>query len=200
MNWFQRYGIPGAYFVTLSAAWLFALLSPQAREILDKDLCPSVLVALAALIFIPVGYIISILAQWVYLKCKCLGVHRAAVRRADVRFPNHRDCEPWLEAHTLLLTTLLDRIPLHHSSFIRDWVARRTDVMAINGSLIMATFLAPVVLAIGLCPELSLRCTIGVVIGPILVSLAVLAVTCLSYLVLREQVIEVITGVYRRFR
>ena len=66
MNWFQRYGIPGAYFVALTAAWLF-VLSPQTRAVVDGD-HTAALVGLAVLVFLPIGYVISVLGQVIYLR------------------------------------------------------------------------------------------------------------------------------------
>ena len=196
MNWFERYGIPGAYFVGLMAAWVYALYP----DILRHQVCHNSpwLIGLAAIAFLPIGYIISILGQLLYLNCRCLGVHRAAARRAKVF--KGLDYEPSLEAKSLLLSALRTEIPVNTHLYMRDWISRRADVMSINGSLIIATVLAPIfAICVLLCLRLSFTCTCTVCILTS-VSVGVLILLCCSYCVLRKQVIQVITRVFRTYR
>jgi len=140
VNWFERYGIPGLYFVGLLAGWLYAFY-PQ---IICSNTLPGLIAALIA-ISLPIGYILSIIGQTLYLKLKWLGVHGAATDRVN-KETGRLNCddstrdEAVIEARTLLLTTrgpFLDPIKTH--KYMRDWIARRMDVIAINQSLIVAT-------------------------------------------------------------
>ncbi|MBI2287845.1 MAG: hypothetical protein HYU83_02500 [Chloroflexi bacterium] len=68
MNWFERYGIPGLYFVALMAGWIYAFF-PQAVPFIHLkhfDWMTGLIAALVA-ISLPIGYIISIISQAVYL-------------------------------------------------------------------------------------------------------------------------------------
>lgn len=186
MNWFQRYGIPGAYFIGLSMAWAHAFYSCMFQRIFNK-VDGTELILLAAIIFIPIGYVISVFQQWIYLKCKCLGMHRAGinlprkeamkkaekkakmyiklarkkkykeknktlrdkakniVNKTNERFPECRYNDATNEVDVLLLSVnrvMRKKIEIEVLKFAQLWVNKRTDVVAINFSLIIATVLS----------------------------------------------------------
>ncbi len=186
MNWFQRYGIPGAYFVGLMVSWVYS----SCPHLLENQAFPSPqwLLALAAIAFLPIGYVISILAQLLYLNLPCLGVHRRAAKKAKV-FPGF-NYEPSLEAQTLLLSALTEGITVSTHQYIRNWIARRMDVSAISLSLITANFIA---IVIACFTELEFHPP-----AIVFLSLVTLVMFC-SIVVLRRQIIEVIAGVYQRY-
>lgn len=207
MNWFQRYGIPGAYFVALIATWAY-LSYPQIMQCYN----PSVLVALIVIGFLPIGYIISVVEQLIYLSWRryltrwrnlrgWLGVHGAAMDRLKVAFLGFRGDEPIqdeaiIEARTLLLTALADGIPVSTHRYVRDWIARRADVSAINLSLIVANVFAIFV-------ALTALCISGKWLPPVILlafCILVISVMVCSIRVLRRQIVEVISGIYRRYR
>lgn len=229
MNWFQRYGIPGAYFVALSAAWVFAL-SPQARAILAVDNNHTgALAGLAVLIFLPIGYVISIFGQVVYLSWRCCfprwrwlrrlrgclgGVHGRAADKAKVKFLgfcSDKPCnkpldkltedEAIIEARTHLMTfsaALREKNSVSTHQFMRDWISRRMDVVAIDFSVILATLIAPVV---ALVLSASCQQPDGDAVWIVLTfSVIVMAVMVCSMRVLKRQVVEVIAGIYRIYR
>lgn len=77
------------------------------------------------------------------------------------------------------------------------------DVVAINQSLILATFLASVLAGIiAFCAERSNQeaSSAIVIIGLGAVSIAVILVMLFNIGVLRRQIIEVIAGIYRTYR
>jgi len=204
LNWFERYGIPGLYFVGLMAGWVYAFC-PQIIRWENLDTLLGLIAALIA-ISLPIGYIVSIIGQSVYLRW--LGVHGAAMDQL-VREPegSNRDeptrDEAIIEARTLLLTAhglFLD--PTNTHRYIRDWIARRMDVIAINQSLFLATLLAGIIaiIAFVICRlQPGPPSAIAVIILSI-ISVAVILAMILSIRILRRQVIEVIAGIYRTYR
>ncbi len=196
MNWFQRYGIPGAYFVVLLVTGLYALY-PGIVQFWDRQTA----VGLALLAFLPVGYVISIFIQWRYLVG--FGTHRAAMDRLRIPglgFPDDPTAanEGIIEARTLLLVTLhTNAIPLDAHKFIRDWNARRYDVIAINRSIIAANILAFAVFVLAFFFS-GIDWRWPWVFAPLIVS--VILIMWLDNRILRNQIIEVIAGVYRRHR
>ena len=207
MNWFQRYGIPGAYFVGLMAGWVYAFNPDLWKNQAFSD--HQWLLALAAIAFLPIGYVISIFGQVVYLNWRrCfaryrwlrgwLGFHGAAMDTAGVKFLGFRDDQPTqyeaiIEARTLLLTALTKRIPVRTHQYIRDWIARRMDVVAMNQSIFSATLFAMIIAVVFFRP-FQYSIALAVLSG---ISTFVIIVMIVSIMVLRRQVIEVIAGIYR---
>lgn len=76
MDWFKRYGIPGAYFYGLTLAWLYVLYP---CVISDNT---NVFFALATITFLPIGYLITNFQYSLYLKCRCKGLLRKAKEKA----------------------------------------------------------------------------------------------------------------------
>ncbi len=207
MNWFERYGIPGAYFVSLMAIWIYAIRPDLFKN--EACLSPELLAALAALIFLPSGYVISIIGQSVYLNWRscfirlrfgrlrgCLGFHGAALDSLDPA-NQYRD-EAIIEARTLLLTASRNGpLSVNTHRYMRDWIAKRMDVVAINLSLLLATFLAFIITLILLSFARGLSLT---AIIPFIISILVIIAMVYSIVVLRRQVIRVIAGIYRTYR
>lgn len=206
MNWFERYGIPGAYFIGLMAGVLYAFYPNLFKE-LGNGSDYKWLLALAAITFLPIGYIISILGQAVYLnwrrwfwKCRWLrgwlGFHGAAMD--SLKKDESKDeskHEAIVEARTLLLTaSRKGYLSVHTHRYIRDWIARRMDVVAINQSVIWATVLAIIVARV----FLGVPCRMA--IEPLIVLIFIIVVMVWSIIVLRRQVIEVIAGIYQTYR
>lgn len=208
MGWFQRYGIPGAYFAGLVITGMYAFLYPE----VGKDWDARAVVGLGVILFLPVGYIISIASQALYLygvweRLRVVQrVHSAAMKRIGIVFPGFLDNlgdrqgpkEEIVEARTLLLTALDTRtIPFESNRFIRDWIARRIDVIAINSSIIMASMLAIVIFLI---LYILFRATFQWEWLGAFASIMVAAVlaTLLANRVLQRQIVDVIAGLYRR--
>ncbi len=233
MNWFERYGIPGAYFIGLMTAWVFAFHPNLIKQLASPD--PQWL-GLAVITFLPIGYIISIASQVIYLNWRrCfpgsllqgwLGFHSAAMDRLNIldstltqnerdkviNERNERD-EVIIEARTLLLSASKHGpLNVEAHKYTRNWIARRMDVVAIDQSLIIATFVAPffaVIIAVIIYALRLGRPSHFVVVFPLIISgiailgfisFIVILVLILSILTLRRQVIEVISGIYRTYR
>ena len=168
------------------------------------------LLGVAGITFLPIGYIISIIEQSVYLNWRrrlwgCprirrwLGFHGAALDNA-VPTNQERD-EPIIEARTLLLTASRNGpLSVDTHLYIRNWIARRADVCAINLSLIVATFLAGIVALVLYLKLLGDDTSWGAVGILAIISVFVILVTLCSYSTLRRQLIEVVAGIYRTYR
>ena len=211
MNWFERYGIPGLYCVSLIAGWIWAI-SPQVESLDSQPGLWALLVAIS----LPLGYVISILGQWCYLQWAWprIGLHREAMireyrveRRLIAKSGENAeasDDEAIIEARTLLLTSRPSTLERDHSvdvqSFIRNWIARRMDVIAINQSIIVATIIALIVaiVVIWITPKLEFAWSWGeLALG--FTCVIVLWIMCVSRRTLGRQVVEVIAGVYREY-
>jgi multisubunit Na+/H+ antiporter MnhF subunit len=213
VNWFERYGIPGLYFVGIITGWVYAFC-PQIICWEDLDTLFGLIAALIA-ISLPIGYVISIWGQFVYLnwrRClygcgRCLrgwlGFHGAAIDRVGIPspdFPIYDEAD--IEARTLLLSSSWGPFNVDTHEYMRNWIARRMDVIAINQSLFWATIFAGVIaiIAFVICRlQPGPSCSTAIVILSI-VSIAVILTMVLSIWVLRRQVIEVIAGIYQTYQ
>jgi len=203
MNWFERYGIPGAYFVGLTSIWIFAMCPdlPLVAQAHNFDL--QWIAAFAAIIFLPIGYVISVFGQTLYLNGKFFGwrgCHTKALKRTggNISLSLSTNNEAINEAMALLRSTILPPFNIETQQYVRDWIARRMDVLAIDQSLFIATILAAVV---GACMFLfGSRQNSGlalIVLG--IVSVIVLLITSWSICTLRRQVIIVIKDIFRKY-
>lgn len=142
MNWFQRYGIPGAYFIGLTIAWVYTIYGKIPT--LDCKVHGEILIGVMAIIFIPIGYIISITQQMLYLACPFLGIHSSAMNRKN-RNKIYKKCkccvEPKLEALSLIKTVQSEN-SMVAADHVRNWINKRMDIVAINSSLIVATIVS----------------------------------------------------------
>jgi hypothetical protein len=208
MGWFQRYGVPGGLFLVLAMAWASVLydFARAAPGLPDKTL----IAAAAAISFVPIGFVLSTLGLFVYLKCG--GVHQEALKKLKGQagweaqllslFPEQCRAEPKLEVLSTLL--VVDGIlSLEMERFARDWVSRRMDVIAICRSVMIATLVAPV--AGFVLPFIFLRQP-----WPMWAwgnwtfwSLAALSLVLSVYMfwgeqLLRDQVSDLIAGIFKR--
>lgn len=205
MNWFERYGIPGSYFIASMAGWVYALYPSIWNPHTSRDL--QSLVALAAVIFLPIGYVISILSQTVYLNWRrcfagCpplrgwLGFHGAALDTISISGAPLD--EAVIEARTLLLTaSRKGPLTIDTHLYMRNWIARRMDVVAINHSIIWATVFAGIIALVAHILQPGSPSDIAVIV--FIISAAVVKVMILSIGIMRNQVIEVIAGIYRTY-
>jgi hypothetical protein len=137
MNWFERYGIPGFYFVLLVAAFYYIIFGPPC----DQDIILTALgIALSA--SLPIGYILVIFSQRLFY-CDRFPwrVHSEAWKAAK----NDADIgkEWWVEAEATILGRwkCSDKDKIEKGKWLQEWFAKRFDVLAINSALILATFL-----------------------------------------------------------
>ncbi len=200
MNWFERNGIPGAYFWGLVIGWIWAispcLLTQTENSFRDIGV-------IAGVSFIPAGYILSAFQQCLYLWLPCLGMSRSALRKANKQFSPAVEDEPVIEAHTVILTTKTDKLEdiekLKRYEWLREWVRKRMDFISIDFSLIIATPLA-LIAAFAYCLLIS---TVQIEFMRFLLVGITSTVICLiiwwNNKLLRKQVIIVIKDCYERF-
>jgi len=194
MNWFQRYGIPGAYFLVLTIAWVIAF---SGRTKINTDLDFDVLIALSVITFLPVGYIISIFQQWIYYTKKSLGMHREATIRASSP-PFFPDVEANIEAYSLKLIWDYNQRKLDKHKFFNEWVRRRMDVITINFSLLIATPLSPLIASFITYVYFKWNPQLLQILFILIISFAIYLAVHSSRTILREQVIEVLVDIYKR--
>ena len=212
MAWFQRYGIPGTYFWGLSILWVFVLFPCQLNSLNIKTL--QIIVGIAGATFLPVGYLISILQQIIYLwpKKPWLGITGRAIKKSKLFIDTH-EREYLLEAEACLFVMSKKRqfvgtpppdyreeINVESQRFFQDWIRNRNNVIAINLSLIVATVLA--VLSVLLVPKFCLEWQyqpsgLWLVLFAIFVSIFVLVISYCSWRILRREIIRVEAGIYK---
>lgn len=212
MNWFQRYGVPGVYFLGLLVLWTVAFYHRPISSLNIGDRTVQAVLGVVAISFLPVGYLISILQQIIYLRSQRLGITTRAIRRANVFRDDsiRRNHQYWLEAEACLVEVGQWRrgenngaqprqnFNVEMSKFFQDWSRSRNNVMAINGSLILATFLAPAIVALVLkIFGLSLQFDFNWCILGFLISLGIILVSVFSWSILSHEVVRVEAGIYR---
>lgn len=204
MDWFKRYGIPGAYFLALLVAWLYAFFTgcPLRAE-------PKELVQLGLFLFLPVGYIISVLGQLCYLKAKGGGLHTEAARRTEVVFVK-KVCknlcsESELEAYSTLNAAINNsdngknkNISLNSQIFIQEWIRKRMDVVTINRTIEIATvlaFYAAVIVGL-LSGGFNVQVSVQHIVLLVIVSAIILLIMRRGRRTLEEQIAIVISGAW----
>lgn len=154
MNWFERYGVVGGYFLLLLIMWGYAI--SDIKNFFDPNNQFSFAVSLFGLgSSLPFGYLISIFSQALYyhnLSGRQIHNEISEIIRNNNEFQgkiNLRD--DFLEAKNEAIITCWDRIGFERKSFksLDSFATKRFAVISINKSLILATLLAP--LCIVLC-------------------------------------------------
>jgi hypothetical protein len=199
MNWFQRYGMPGAYFFVLTMAWVIALSDLTIKNI-DSE-TGDIIVALAVITFLPLGYIISIFQQWFYYRFAPLGMHKIAKSLALFDLPvffDSSDEEPDIEADSINPMWDDDQVTLYKRKFFNEWFRRRMDVVAINFSLYTGTLLSPIIAITITITYLEWEHQLNQVYCVAAISLLLLMIIIGSMKVLRGQIIRVLVHVYQR--
>ena len=227
MNWFQRYGISGAYFIGLTIAWVYALYHYMVLSIFEK-IDVNILIATVAILFGPIGYILFVFQQWLYLLCPGLGIHSAVKRgfnkktcredakskndednvkkskrdiRKDIRKKNKGLTELVVEPEMLLKTMKIEEVK-NEIIYVREWIHKRMDVMAISATLSLATAISFAFAFI--IPKYvfhwDYQFDIGTGVLLIVLSAIVLFVLIINYFALRNQLIKVTAGIEDKIR
>ena len=200
MGWFQRYGIPGAYFCGLSIIWLAAFYPCQFGELIKCELSFKIAAGVLAGSFLPIGYLLSVIGQIFYHIIPGLGIDTRARRRAHVRLQSL--FSRWLEyrqeaitVHQIMTTTAFS---LDQIKWLLELMSKRMDMIVINSSLILATIVAPLV--VGLFPKIY---GLNVQIDPqwrllaCIVSVSVFIVSSVSWGILTSQQVRVMAEVLK---
>jgi hypothetical protein len=201
MNWFQRYGIPGAYGCGMSLIWFSAFYHCRFTEMLADDRTVATLGAVLAGIFVPVGYFVSLLGQILYHLIPGLGLDTQARRLAGIRFPRWRD--RWLEyrqeAISVYQVVTTSAFPLDHIKWLLGWMGRRMDMVVINTSIVLATPIALIaILSLGPIFGFRIQVDRGWCLLGALLSIVVLILTVGSLLILRKQLVDIEAHVLSR--
>lgn len=197
MDWFKRYGITGSYFLILILAWLFVLYPCKMQNIDTKNLFGFIAIA-----FLPIGYIITILQQSIYLSFKCLGLHRKAKNNAMFEFPGKPDCEPIIEVYSTF-SIIHEWIELKYQKHFQDWIRRRMDVLVISSSILTATLISPLcVIALRYLvfreKEQFLNLNYHYIL--IVVMILISAIMFWNIILLRIQLTKLLTKIYKKYR
>jgi len=199
MRWFQRYGIPGGYFLLVLTLWMLVFYPCRITEI--KNDGGINLVGITAISFIPIGYCLSVLAQFLYLIIPKLGTVGIAINQSKVftdESKNNLKKEHLKEVHSLFYVIKNGENKIEQQKMLQNWVANRNDILTINLSLLLATITVPMLAYLG--PEILLDWTFqpnmkGVFfLGGLSVVLSLVFI--FSYRILRQQNVELIKGWY----
>ena len=138
MNWFERYGIIGIYYIALSSILLKCLSS---ISIPDENI--EIIIAIGAGLSLPIGYILSILSQNIYyILPKWFQIHKKACEEIN-SLSNLKEIH--LESKLAIITRLdcPDSTPtLEQYKWLQDYTRKRWDVLAISSSMFWATIIA----------------------------------------------------------
>jgi len=150
MNWFERYGVVGAYFIIINSVWVFfnnTMLTEFKSFAFSHNGIATLTVGFLGLLILPLGYIFSILGQLAYYR-SLLGkqVHKECFfkLKEDSRVKEEMNIsvadaqseeivENKMSAY-VRLNLNADRI-----KHLREFTSKRFDVMSINGSIIVAS-------------------------------------------------------------
>ncbi len=142
MNWFERYGIVGFYYVILSICWLRIFSGNWDWVIVQNS---TTIIAILAGISLPAGYLINILSQNIYyILPEELKVHKTACKDIP-SLPNYYD-EKCIESYLAIKQRLLssNNNNIENLKWLQGYVRKRWDVLAISSSMILATNLAAI--------------------------------------------------------
>jgi len=166
MNWFQRYGIPGAVFWIFLILWIGAFhncVIPDA--ICSTDIEKAKIIAgIAAGTFLPIGYLLSVIGQLIYHLCPNFGIDTKARRTKATETIEDSSISnlEWKQEMCSVCKTISylqkskkqngnNRLELDDIKFVLEWMSKRMDMIVINLILILAVlvaFLLPVILGL----------------------------------------------------
>lgn len=206
MNWFERYGIVGGYFLFIFIGWL--LLTSNISDISNIRTGIELSNAIfAAASILPFGYLISILSQFLYYwrfggRQIHVEIGEMIRRNSNCQSIINLDAQPDEATNESIITFFVRMLlfkcdDLKNFKYLAKFTTRRFDVISINNSIILATFLAPIASFIAImCLRESLQ---GIffnynqvsLISASFFSCLVLLVAKLSNNILNKQIISV---------
>ncbi len=151
MNWFERYGVVGGYFLFVLMMWLNAI-SDITINFGDAEK----ILGLASIL--PFGYLISIFSQYLYYTGfygRTIHNEIGEIIRNSKEFQKHIELrEAFSEEENETIITCWVRMKLFNSKlesfrFLANFATKRFDVISINNSLIIATIMAPLTVVLG---------------------------------------------------
>jgi len=206
MNWFERYGIVGAYFFVITFIWLICC-----KLIALDDSYIQLIIWLFASSILPFGYILSIFSQWCYYKLPYTRKFHKEIFNNITEGSSHKKklkklglykcCE---ESKTEAIITVYDRteelIKVDQMELLKPQCTKRFDVIAINNSIILSTILSLIIYSLVACFTLLVPCfTKGISIEiyhllipiPFIFSAILILIMLVSSKVLGDQIIEI---------
>lgn len=140
MNWFERYGIVGTYFLGILS---LALLGLDYFNLFDAKSNAHAIVALFAFLILPVGYIICLVSQvFYYFGVNGEQIHKSVIDelgdndRKDLAIPNNAK-----ELEMEIILTIKHRLSKNCSQiqFLSSFATKRWDFLALNSALRLST-------------------------------------------------------------
>ena len=213
MTWFQRYGFAGAYFWGLLILWLAAFYNCELQHILTGD-AAKIVGAIAAASFLPIGYFSSILQQNFYLKWRWppLAITPRAMKKANVFSSDSIKKQYYILEAEACLVVMGEKInnnnvqdnkkpdpDVDKQRFLQDWIRNRNNVMAINGSLMIASVLAFIIAVSVPYPLLKweMQFELRWFLFAFFVTVFVFLILLFSWYILSEEVVRVEAGIYK---
>ena len=153
MNWFERYGIVGTFFIAMIGAWLFFLFPEVCKALLNSNKT-NYIVSFAGLSFLPFGYIIMVFSQRYYylvnqkkrIHCRYWQDLPKNQRERILNFELGDNLEAFdasSEAQVEAILAYYDRMYIQdtdRNKFASTFATKRYDMIAINNGLTWAIF------------------------------------------------------------
>lgn len=140
MNWFERYGVVGTYFLLLSLLWT-KCFNPVEMKVGENYFLP------LSLAILPLGYTITIISQWLnYRGGGGNRIHRQILKdskRTTLKLHDNIKDEDMVEVALTAHIRLNTSLDINRIQYFASFATKRFDVLAINRSLILATWLSP---------------------------------------------------------
>jgi len=146
MNWFKRYGIVGANFLFVVTLWFKSISSFSLTKGQE-----TLVVALFTFTFLPIGYLLSVISQFLYYK-KLSGhcMHQKFIKndlddsiRQKLNLENMYSEEIIAESILTCRLRLDDTNNLDRIKYLAEQVTKRFDVIAINKAIILSVLISP---------------------------------------------------------
>ncbi len=152
MNWFERYGVVGSYFLIMVSLWIFGFsIEPQfATEHIAEVTTPlKNLGAIFALLVLPSGYLISVFSQLLYyLEDRLFDskdqMHKSVASEIPALEGLREKTEAEIEAIMTIWVRYFNRANSEKIEYTSSFSTRRFAVIAINKSLALASTISPI--------------------------------------------------------
>lgn len=194
MDWFKRYGIPGACFWGFLILWIRALYRCRIGNIINDDAVMRVVIAGIIGSFLPIGYLVSILGQILYLVIPCIGFDTNSRRRAGVFKSNSLfECSNEVKSVNLIMRCKNENLyTMDKTKFIQEWIRKRMDIVAISSSFILISVGIPFfVWRLGIIGRWDKEINGQWLWLARVITLVVFSISLLIYAILRKQIVKV---------
>lgn len=162
MDWFKRYGIPGAAFCGFAILWVGALHNYAIDQVFCETERLTLIAAVAAGSFLPIGYLLSVVGQLIYHLFPGIGIDtRARTAKAPETLESLRSSNyEWQQEVASMQETILylmagkrngkkAMLDVDDIRFVSEWMSKRMGMLAINHALILAV-IAAILLSVSL--------------------------------------------------